>query len=269
MALIGEGDEKRLVEELKKRFGCDYFSYSDVHIRAKLRRIYKDLEFDTFGRLLKHFEITGGYDVLMKFSQTYKEFFRDPVFLKQLRKKLKPLARNLPLIKIWVPECGDGMELLSLIILFIEAEVYDRIEIVASDINPFFLQKARLGIYPSDKLDKYRQNYEDAGGMADFMDYFTEKKNFIQANPSIMLRVTFIKHHMVDSLAFDKFHMIYFRNILLYYRSELRNTILNKLSQSLLSRGILCLGQKENTDNLTGIENFKRITGNERVFQKL
>ena len=89
-------------------------------------------------------------------------FFRDPDVFRALRNKILPqilaLKRAGDPIRIWVPGCSTGEEVYSIAICLLES-LGDRaastpIQIFASDISEWAVDRARAGVYLKDALKK-------------------------------------------------------------------------------------------------------------------
>src|SRR6202000_1205947 len=92
------------------------------------------------------------------------EMFRDPSYFRALREKVVPHLRTYPSLKVWVAGCSAGEELYSLSILFREEGLEQRTLFYATDISQGALGRAEAGIYGLDRVQKFTENHQKAGG---------------------------------------------------------------------------------------------------------
>jgi len=127
-----------------------------------------------------------------------------------------------------------------------EEGLYDRSRIYVTDMNDAVLEKAKIGIFPVGKMRDYTLNYTESGGKGVFSDYYTAKYDHARFSPELMKNIVFAQHNLVTDSSFNEFHVIFCRNVMIYFNRELQNRVHVILYQSLIHLGILCLGEKEN-----------------------
>jgi chemotaxis protein methyltransferase CheR len=202
-------------------------------------------------------------------SVTVTEMFRDPQVFKILNEKVIPVLKTYPKVKIWHAGCATGEEVYSLAILLSEAGIYNRCEIIATDINPKSLDIARKGMYPISNAKLFTSNYQQVSGHTSFSDYYHAKYEKIKMNDELSRNVTFVEHNLAKSRAFDSMHLILCRNVLIYFDKDLQNRALNLFASSLVRRGFLCIGTKESLNFTSVSEEFEPVSKVERIFRKL
>src|SRR5918992_2242172 len=111
--------------------------------------------------------------LLRDLSINVTEMFRDPGFFRVLRDKVVPILRTYPYARVWNAGCSTGEETYSLAIMLAEADLLDRVRIYATDMNDDVLATARGGAFPLDRIERYAENYERAGGAEEFARYFS------------------------------------------------------------------------------------------------
>jgi chemotaxis protein methyltransferase CheR len=111
-------------------------------------------------------------DFLRDMSVTVTEMFRDAAFYIGVRKKVIPLFKTYPFVKIWHAGCATGEEVYSMVVMLKEAGLYDRVRIYATDYNKRSLAIAKEGIYPSADVEGFEDNYRRSDGESSFSDYY-------------------------------------------------------------------------------------------------
>ncbi len=261
---------KLLLEGIFLKYGYDFRSYSQAHIK---RRILRRLTISQLGSISEmtysvlqdrsFFEV-----LLMDFSINVTEMFRDPPFYKALRKDVIPILKTYPFIKVWHAGCSTGEEVYSMAILLREEGLYDRCQIYATDFNERVLQKAKSGMYSLDNIKEYTYNYQQAGGLTSFSDYYTVKTDSAIIDEGLKEKIIFADHNLVTDGVFGEMHVIICRNVLIYFNKELQNRVIALFCDSLTYGGILCLGTKESLRFSSYEEKFQAIDLKQRIFQK-
>jgi chemotaxis protein methyltransferase CheR len=266
---ISDKDILRFQSVVFSIYDYDYDGFSKAIQRSRIRNILRKYNFRTFNDL--YFEIKDSFNIdklILDFGLTYKELFRDPIFLKHVKKRIPYLVRNLDHINIWIPDCGDGSEVYTVAMMVEDLEIQDKTTIVATDLNSVLLKKAEEGVFSKDKLKKYAQNYEDAAGKKPFDEFFDVYGNKMVVKERLKKLIRFEQFNLLQDQMMQDFNVIFARNTILYYQEQYHEKIFTLINDSLMERGILCLGEKEEF-NYSMHKNYKWLSGKERVLQKL
>jgi chemotaxis protein methyltransferase CheR len=208
------------------------------------------------------------HKVILEFSVAVTEMFRDPTFYVSVRKNVIPYLKTFPFIKIWHAGCASGEEVYSLAILLQEEGLYERSTIFATDFNEVILEKAREGIYPLKDIRQYSANYARAGGQASFSDYYHAQYDSAIIDRTLKRNITFASHNLVTDGVFGEMHLIFCRNVLIYFDRPLQDRVLQLFDESLEHGGFLCLGTKESLDFSSVSGHFKGADTQEKIYQK-
>ena len=172
-------------------------------------------------------------------NETY--FFRELAPLKVLVSELLPpvLARGTK-ARIWCAACSTGEEPLTLAMLLEEAGLLDRVSVVASDISARVLAHAQAGVYrrrslrslPSGVVGRWLEGDETGMRIA----------------PQIARAVSWRRINLVEDGGFAElgtFDFIICRNVLIYFRDQTIEKVVNRLWQQLAPDGQLLVGASE------------------------
>ncbi|MDM0078267.1 protein-glutamate O-methyltransferase CheR [Variovorax sp. J2P1-59] len=196
------------------------------------------------------------------------EMFRDPGYFLELRRQVVPMLHTYPSLKVWVAGCSTGEEVFSLAILLREEGLLERTQIYATDINPSSLEKARLGIFPLESIRHYTANYQRAGGLRAFSDYYTAAYDAARFDPSLCADVIFADHSLATDAVFAETQLVSCRNVLIYFNRQLQDRALGLFHESLCHRGFMGLGAKESIDFSSYADRFEVLSRGERIFRK-
>lgn len=217
-------------------------------------RVLRDPAF--FGQLLQYLTIP------------VSEMFRDPAYFLALRRQVVPMLHTYPTVKVWVAGCSTGEEVVSLAILLREEGLLARTQIYATDINPTSIEKARQGIFPLDAIRRYTLNYQRAGGLCAFSDYYTAAYDAARFDPSLCAGTIFADHSLATDSVFAETQLVSCRNVLIYFNRQLQDRALGLFHESLCHRGFLGLGTKESIDFSGYADRFEPLCRAERIYRK-
>ena len=207
-------------------------------------------------------------EFLQDLSITVTEMFRDPGFYRSFREKVIPILKTYPFLKIWHAGCATGEEAYSVAILLHEEGLYDRTTIYATDFNQHGLSQAEEGIFPSKMMKDYTANYQLSGGKESFSDYYTSNYDSVIMNKSLKRNIVWANHNLVTDSVFAEVHVIFCRNVLIYFDNILQNKVQRLFHDSLINGGILCLGSKEGIRFTELFDRYTELDKKQRIFKK-
>ncbi len=259
------------LEAIFQKYGYDFRNYAKASIKRRIQNLQKKFDIkkisDIIPRMLQDRFFSNS--ILTEFSITVTEMFRDPDFYKSVRENIVPYLDTYPFIKIWHAGCATGEEAYSLAIILKEEKLYHKTTIFATDFNNIALGKAKKGIYSLDEVKQFTQSYQNAGGKRSFSDYYHAKYNSAIIDNSLKANITFANHNLVTDGDFGEMHLIFCRNVLIYFNKVLQDRVLNLFDSSLISKGFLAIGSKESL-NFSSIEKkFKVIDRKNKIYRKI
>lgn len=266
---VEEIEIRLFLEALYARYGVDLRGYSAASIR---RRVLAALERSGLAHLgeLQHAVLRDPARfaaVVEDLTVHVTEMFRDPAFYQAFRARVVPILRTYPLLRIWHAGCATGEEVYASAILLSEAGLYDRVQIYATDISAQALARARRGTYAAAALAPFTHNYRQGGGTADFARWCTAAYDGIAMQDGLRRNILFLQHDLVSDHVFGEFHVVFCRNVLMYFGRELRERVLGKLAESLCPGGFLCLGAGERLEPSGHARDFAPFAAGERIYR--
>ena len=198
-------------------------------------------------------------------NETY--FFRDFHPFEALRKHIVPeilTSRSATRrLTIWSAACSAGQEPYSLAMLlrehFPQLAGWE-VKIVATDLSPTVLSQAREG--------KYSQLEVNRGLPAPYLiKYFTRRDNCWFIQDQLKTLIEFRPMNLAQPWPLlPPFDLIFIRNVMIYFDTETKRSILRRIRNCLLPHGSLFLGTAETTINLD--PNYRPVTfGNATVYR--
>lgn len=237
-----------LINTLFEYYGYDFSGYSRASFARRVERLVEIQGDGGFPELLSRLRLEPDFfeKVVSEITVNVTEMFRDPQFYRALREKVLPDLRAKPFIRVWHAGCSTGEEVFSMAIVLYEMGLLEKSLLYATDISPDVLESAKKGIFSLKQMLDYGQNYKDAGGQADFSQYYSANYGLAKFNEVFLQRMVFSQHNLVSDRSFNEFDLILCRNVLIYFDKELQNRALDLFDQSLSNLSYLALGTREN-----------------------
>ena len=154
-------------------------------------------------------------------------------------------------------------------ILLEEEGLYDRARLYATDINDVVLQRAKQGIFPLERMQEYTENYIKAGGTRAFSEYYTAMYDGALFSPALTRNIVFSQHNLVTDRSFSEFHVIFCRNVLIYFDKTLQNRVHRLFYESLVMFGVLALGSKESLKFSQFEPCYEKLSSTEKLYKKV
>ena len=260
-----------LLEAVFRLYGYDFRDYARTSMRRRIGNMMKQEEVATISELqAKVLHDRASWERFLNgVSVNVSAMFRDPGFFLAFRQHAVPVLRTYPFIRIWQAGCSLGEEAYSLAILLEEEGLYDRALIYATDINEVTLRQAREGIYPAELMQKYTQNYANAGGKRSFSEYYTARYDFAILRPTLQRNIVFSQHNLVSDAPFNEFNVILCRNVMIYFNRRLQERTHQLFHDSLGKFGILGLGSRESLRFLPQESMYEPLVASEKLYRRI
>lgn len=260
-----------LLQGLYAWCGYDYRNYAYNSIR---RRIWHRVHAEKLGSITGLLEkILHDSDCLKRLIQDFSihvtEMFRDPAFFLAFREKIVPVLRTYPSIRIWHAGCSTGEEVYSMAILLQEEGIYEKTKIYATDISADVLKVAKTGVFSIANMRKFTTNYIKAGGTKAFSDYYDVKGDTVKFDINLTKNIVFAQHNLVTDRSFNEFHVIFCRNVLIYFDKALQNKVHQLFYDSLGMFGFLGLGDRESILFTDTAGCYEEISRQEKLYRKI
>lgn len=220
-------------------------------VASRLNRLLKELEVNSVGELIeeiKKMPRSGLRERIIDAMTTNETFwFRDNHPYTLLKELILPelAKKKQSQIKIWSAACSSGQEPYSISMIVDEylksrpGSLPKNIQITGTDISPTMLESARAGIYDALALSR---------GLSDERKnrFFSQQGEEWKVKNEIQSRVRFVELNLMNNYAtLGKFDVVFCRNVLIYFSSELKRDILRRIAQTLVPGGYLFLGSTE------------------------
>jgi chemotaxis protein methyltransferase CheR len=154
-----------------------------------------------------------------------------------LREDVIPYLETFPSIRVWCAGCSRGDEPYSIAIMLDELGLLHKSLVYATDFNPRVLKEAENGLFSKDDFINFESNYIKSTGKKELRDWFEFEQNIVEVKEHIKKKVLFFQHNLVTDDSINEFHLIFCRNVLIYFNRSLQKTVFNTIDNSLFKGG--------------------------------
>ncbi len=188
-------------------------------------------------------------------STNKTDFYREAAHFDFMKEVVLPnfiVGDSRQPFKVWSSASSSGEEAYTIAMViseFIENNRKIDFEILGTDISARILEKAKLGIYPIDRVDvipisqkkKYLLRSKD------------QENQMVRIVPNLRAKARFQRLNLMDSSynVPKDFDIIFCRNVLIYFDRETQEKVINKLCMHLKPGGYFFLGHSE---SISGID---------------
>ncbi len=176
------------------------------------------------------------------------DFFREPNHFNYLRDHALPklAARDLRRFRIWSSACSTGAEPYTIAMVlddFTGDNPQRDYAILATDLSTDVLQTARRGIYSADMVAPVPQELRERYVMTPLDAHRRE----VRIHPALRSKVGFARLNLMDPNygVGDPMHIIFCRNVLIYFDKPTQHRVLSRLIDCLGPGGYLFIGHSE------------------------
>lgn len=226
-------------------------------VTSRLNRLMREFELGDFATLMKR--LKGQHNsklheqIVDAMTTNETLWFRDAYPFEVLKHELLPqiTANKLRQVRIWSAASSSGQEAYSISMTIQEylaskpGSLPSNIQIIGTDISATMLRDASSATY--DKMSLARGISEERR-----QRFFIPVGDKWQVRPEIKARTSFRELNLLNNFsALGKFDIIFCRNVLIYFSSDMKRDILNRMATSLNPGGHLFLGGSESPTSYT------------------
>jgi chemotaxis protein methyltransferase CheR len=260
-----------LLEGVFRRYGYDFRDYAPASLKRRIWNVVRSEDLQTISALQERVlhDPACMERFLLAVSVNVTSMFRDPTFFLTFRRRVVPLLRTYPFIRIWHAGCSTGEEVYSMAILLQEEGLYERCRIYATDLNEAVLRRAREGIFPMEAVEQYSRNYLGAGGTKTLSEYYTAAYGNAIFRATLRNNVVFSQHNLAMDGSFNEFNVVLCRNVMIYFKRSLQQRVHELIFESLARFGILGLGDKETLQFTPHEHQYEQLEPGERLYRRV
>ena len=248
---ITDKEFKKLADYIKSNYGIHLKDEKKTLVTGRLRNVLIENNFKSFSEYYDFIlaDRTGeaAATLINKISTNHTFLMREAQHFDFLKNTVLPyLERTVANrdLRIWSAGCSSGEEAYTLAMIvdefFAERKKHWNTEILATDISTKVIEKAINGVYKYEKISSIPPNWR--------LNYFKKiDKGKYQIVEEIRKEVIYRKFNLMDKVFpfKKKFHVIFCRNVMIYFDNKTRIDLINKFYDSLDYGGYLLIGHSE------------------------
>lgn len=253
MITINDKEFYTLVDYMQKNYGINLIKKRTL-IESRLNNYLMAGGFSDYSSFLNYAlnDPTGEQlnQILNRLTTNYSYFMREwdhfQYFKDKVLAELSVSVKDRDL-RVWSAGCSTGQEPYTLAMLMAdyfgsEKNRWDT-KVLATDISLKALDAAILGVYDDECLKNVPANWK--------MNFFNKiPDDNWQVNGTLKKEVIFRRFNLIEGqFPFrKKFHVIFCRNVMIYFNEQTKRTLIQKFYNALEPGGYLFVGQSETVD---------------------
>ncbi len=225
-----------------------------VLVDARLRKKIQDGGFQNVEAFLDHVrrnpKSEAFADMIDVLTTNHTSFFRENQHFELLRNTIVPSFAGADRLQLWSAACSTGEEPYTITFSLLDAmgeAAFSRVEILATDISTRVLAKAQKGLYPVSAVSQLPADLRRRcllKGSGQYADQCLVKRELREL-------VTFRQFNLLDDCStFGPFHVIFCRNVMIYFDQQTQEKVVNRLAARLHPGGYLLIGHSESLSGL-------------------
>ena len=250
MDQISQADFERLYKYMKDRYGLS-LEKKKVLVEGRLQSVYKEKKFESIAAYLNYvFNDTSGTEsgtLLTRLTTNYTYFWRETAhyqfLLETALPQLIPTIKNKDLC-VWSAACSSGQEPYTIAMTLDQYFKGNKMgwdtTVLATDISPFVLQQATDAVYSVQTMENMPAEY--------IKKYFKKlSHDEYQITDALRKEVVFRSFNLMDTtIPFKKkFHIIFCRNVMIYFDHETKHALMRRLYDALVPGGYFIISLSE------------------------
>jgi len=265
------GNLDKLIAKINAERGLDLGNYRRQYLERRLAARLRTLGLHSYRQYSDHLDRDPAeYAALIDaLTINVTEFYRDKTVFDIFRTEIVPIMIEAKLgtrhrmIRVWSAGCATGEEPYSITMSFLDA-LGDRqreflLTVLATDLDPAALAKARRGEYPVDKARTIPAEHQ--------VRYLEMHGETFSMRPEVTSHVKFRQMNLFSERPMNVVDVIFCRNVFIYFSREQQAQVLEHFWGALARGGFLVLGRSEKLAPCVSSK-FELYNGRERIYRK-
>ena len=261
LQILEDTEFKKIATFIENKVGIKMPMSKKLMMQSRLQARLKDLNLPSFESYVDYVftsEFNAEEEVILlidAITTNLTHFYRESNHFDYMTTHSIPalLKTGSSHLNIWSAGCSSGEEAYTLSIVLEEYKKNNLdksfdYSIFATDISTKVLQKAKEAIYSLDSVKKL------PAGVADkyFVPYNDSGKSLVKAKDEICQKIRFERLNLMeeDFCLENTMHIIFCRNVLMYFDKTTQERVIQKFMKYLLTGGYLFLGHSETIYNM-------------------
>jgi chemotaxis protein methyltransferase CheR len=183
---------------------------------------------------------------LLTTNETY--FFREPRHFQVLKEQAELARGRSQPYRVWSAACSSGEEPYTIAMILAAALSHTPFEVIGSDISARMLERARTAHYPASRTTLIPREYLHQYCLRGTGD----QQGTVLVDKPIRERVRFMQVNLNTTLpALGQFDCIFLRNVMIYFSSQTKRAVVERVLSLLKPGGLFIIGHSETLNEIT------------------
>jgi chemotaxis protein methyltransferase CheR len=254
---LSQREFRQISQLAQEGFGLELKPGKEALVAARLGKRLRQRGFQSFDDYYRHVLADKTGDALIELidslTTNHTSFLRERSHFEFLARAVLEEFRDVRTVEIWSAACSSGEEpysiAMSLADAFAKAGAKGRdFRILATDISTRVLATARRGVYSAERF----RDLPEAWRRAYLLKGDGDCRGLYKIKPELARHISFERLNLIEPFRHGRmFHVIFCRNVMMYFDKQTQQDIVQRLSACLEPGGYLFVGHSE---SLTGVE---------------
>lgn len=254
MITITNEEFRKLAAYIKQRYGIHLKEEKKTLVAGRLTQVLMQHKFKNFSEYYNYVisDRSGraSMQLIDKISTNHTFFMRESKHFDFLRSEVLPYLKRTAAdqrVRMWSAGCSSGEEPYTLAMIIQDYVKRERIrwdaKILATDVSRTALDKAVKGIYKNEAVAVLPAHWRK--------NYFRRYDNRHMIVTDDVKQDVVIRYFNLMDRVFPfqkKFHVIFCRNVMIYFDQQTKLDLVRKFYQALVPGGYLFIGHSESLD---------------------
>ena len=252
---MSETDFKLFQKLIYTKTGINMTDKKVTLLSNRIRKRLKALKFDSYNKYYQHIKDLKVNDdefinMVNVVTTNVTHFFRNPKqfdkFKNELLSEISKTHQTKKNIRILSAGCSSGEEPYTIAIVLLDffQGIFPswHLEVEGVDISTSVIESAKEGIYKKEKMKEMSEGL--------IKKYFTSIDNDQLKIRDVVKKITkFRRFNLKDDNFSGKYDVIFCRNVVIYFDSETKHRIYNKIHHAIKDNGFFLIGHSEGVFN--------------------
>lgn len=251
MAVITEKEFRQLADYIEVNFGIQLKNEKQTLVKGRLHNVLEEKNLKDFSQYFQYLisDKTGEAVITLinNITTNHTFFMREVEHFKYFKYHVMPyLAKTVKdrNLRIWSAGCSSGEEPYTMAMIlkdFVRKEkIWWDTKILATDISVKALEKAVKGEYTNEQINPLPLSWK-----VDYLKKIDEENSVLVDD--IKNEVIYRRFNLMDDIFpfKKKFHVIFCRNVMIYFDSKTKDQLINKFYNHTEQGGYLFIGHSE------------------------
>lgn len=250
-------DFEKIGRLARERFGLNLQAGKEALVAARLGKRIRQGGFTSFADYHRHVLADRTGEALIglidSLTTNHTFFLRERAHFDLLGEIAAGELRDSPGLRIWSAACSTGEEPYSIAMYLIDVALKTpcrwapNLQILGSDISTRVLEKARRAVYEKERFRDIPEHWWRTG----LLKGRGEDSGWFKVKPEVAKLVRFERLNLIEPLPRRTFHIIFCRNVMMYFDKPAQQDMVARLAECLEPGGYLFVGHSE---TLTGVK---------------